>query len=52
MDLLAGGGVGYILLRSATDIDLVDIGQKLLRLQWMCGGGVVGHAVKPAMPEE
>lgn len=52
MDLLAGGGVGHVLLRAATHIELVDLSQELLGLWWMCGGGVVCHTVQPAMPEE
>lgn len=52
MDLLAGGGVGHILLGAATHVELVDLSQELLWLWWMCGGGVVCHTVQPAMPEE
>lgn len=52
MDLLAGGGVGHVLLGAATHVELVDLSQELLGLWGMCGGGVVCHTVQPAMPEE
>lgn len=52
MDLLAGGGVGDVLLRGAANVELVDLSQELLGLRRVCGGGVVCHAVQPAMPEE
>lgn len=52
MDLLACGGVGHILLRRGTNVDLVDLSQELLGLRRVCGGGVVCHAVQPAVPEE
>lgn len=52
MNLLACGGVGHVLLRCGTNVDLVDLGQELLGLRWVCGGGVVRHAVEPAVPEE
>lgn len=52
MDLLACGGVRHVLLRCGTHVDLVDLGQELLGLWRVCGGGVVRHAVQPAVPEE
>lgn len=52
VDLLAGGGVWHVLLRGAAHIELVDLSQELLGLRRMCGGGVFGHTVQPAMPEE
>lgn len=52
MDLLAGGGVGHVLLGGATHIELVDFSQELLGLWWVCGRGVICHAVQPAMPED
>lgn len=52
MDLLACGGEGHVLLRCGTHVDLVDVGQELLRLRGVCGGGVVCHAVQPAVPDE
>lgn len=51
MDLLAGGGIGHVLLGGATHVELVDLSQELLGLWWVCGGGVVCHTVQPAMPE-
>lgn len=50
MDLLAGGGIGHVLLRGAAHVELVNLSQELLGLWRMCGRGVVGNAVQPAMP--
>lgn len=52
MDLLAGGRIGHVLLWGAAHVELVNLSQELLGLRRMCGRGVVGHAVQPAMPEE
>lgn len=52
VDLLAGGGVGHVLLGGAAHVELVDLSQELLGLWWMCSGGVLCHTVQPAMPEE
>lgn len=52
VDLLAGGGVGHILLWGAAHVELVDLGQELLGLGRVCGWRVICHAVQPAMPED
>lgn len=52
VDLLAGGAVWDVLLRAAAHVELVDLGQELLGLWRVCGGGVVCHTVQPAMPGE
>lgn len=52
VDLLAGGGVWHILLRGAAHVDLVELSQELLGFWRMCGRGVIGHTVQPAMPEQ
>lgn len=52
MNLLAGGGVGHVLLGGAAHVELVDFSQELLGLWWVCSRGVVCHTVQPAMPEE
>lgn len=51
LDLLAGGGVGDVLLRGGAHVELVDLGEELLGFERMCGGRVVRYTVKPAMPE-
>lgn len=51
MDLLAGGGVGHVLVGGAAHVELVNLSQELLGLRRVCGGRVVCHAVEPAVPE-
>lgn len=51
MDLLASGGVRHVLLWGATHVELVDLSQEFLGLWRVSGGGVIGHAVQPAVPE-
>lgn len=51
VDLLAGGGVGDVLLRGGGQVELVDLVDELLGWERMCGGRFVRHTMKPAMPE-
>ena len=52
LDLLAGSGVGHILLSWAAHIELVNLSQELLGHGGVRGGGIISHTVQPAMPRQ
>lgn len=52
MNLLAGGGIRNIAVERATEVNLMNLGQELLGLWRVGGGGVISHAVQPTMPEK
>jgi len=52
VDLLLGGGEGNVALRVGAHVELMDLRQELPGHRRVCGGGVLRHAVQPAVPEE
>lgn len=51
MDLLAGGGIGNVAVRCATDVNLMNHSQELLGFRRVSGGRVIRHTVQPTMPK-
>lgn len=51
LNLLSSGGIGYVLLWSATHVEFMVCPNVFTSSRWFCCWRIISHTMKPTMPE-